>query len=110
MNRFLERFVSRTVFNSDRLCPQGRKPVSGRRSALMLKAVAIGKSITMTTTIETIMKFKLFFLLISGALLATVSGCTIEGPGLRIRPPIHVEGGGPGPMHCPPGQAKKGRC
>jgi len=76
----------------------------------MSKVAAIGTIITMTTTIETIMKLKLFFLLMSGALLATVSGCTIEGPGLRIRPPIHVEGGGPGPMHCPPGQAKKGNC
>lgn len=66
--------------------------------------------ITMTTTIETTMRVKLFFVLISGALLTNLSGCTISGPGIRIHPPIHVEGGGGGPVHCPPGQAKKGRC
>lgn len=61
-----------------------------------------------TTTIEPIMKLKLFLFLISSALLASVSGCTIHGPGIKVRPPIAIEGGGVG--HCPPGQAKKGRC
>jgi hypothetical protein len=55
------------------------------------------------------MKLKLLFALISTALLASVTGCTVHGPGVRIHPPIHIEGGG-GPGHCPPGQAKKGRC
>ncbi len=67
-------------------------------------------TIIMNTTIENTMKLKLFFFLISCALLTTVTGCTIVGPGVRINPPIHVDGGGPGPMHCPPGQAKKGNC
>lgn len=55
------------------------------------------------------MKLKLLFALISTALLASVTGCTIHGPGVKIRPPIAIEGGG-GHGHCPPGQAKKGRC
>lgn len=55
------------------------------------------------------MKLKLLLLLISTILLTSVSGCTIRGPGVRIHPPIHIESGG-GPGHCPPGQAKKGRC
>ena len=62
----------------------------------------------MTTTIESLMKLKLFFVLIAGMLLAGISGCTVSGPGVKIRPPIAIEGDGPG--HCPPGQAKKGRC
>lgn len=58
------------------------------------------------------MKLKLLFALISAALLASVTGCTIHGPGVKIRPPISIEGGGGGGGHghCPPGQAKKGRC
>ena len=68
--------------------------------------------ITMTTTIEDIMKLKLFFVLLSGALLTSVAGCTVSGPSVRVRPPISVEGGGGGGghVHCPPGQAKKGNC
>lgn len=55
------------------------------------------------------MKLKLSFLLLSTALLTNLAGCTVHGPGIKIRPPIHVEGGG-SIGHCPPGQAKKGRC
>ena len=67
-----------------------------------------------TTTIETFMKLKLLFALLTTALLASMSGCVVHAPGVRVRPPIHIEGGGGGggggPIHCPPGQAKKGNC
>lgn len=38
-----------------------------------------------------------------------MAGCTLTA---RIPPPIEikVDGGGGGGQHCPPGQAKKGRC
>jgi hypothetical protein len=46
------------------------------------------------------------------ALLAfgTLAGCTVTPPSIRLDPipVIQVERGGP--PHCPPGQAKKGRC
>lgn len=67
-------------------------------------------TIATTMTIEAIMKLKLLFLLISGALLTNIAGCTVSGPSVKVRPPISIEGGGGGPGHCPPGQAKKGRC
>jgi hypothetical protein len=43
---------------------------------------------------------------------ALTSGCEIIGPSVKVEPPkvrIPAEGGPPG-QHCPPGQAKKGRC
>lgn len=55
------------------------------------------------------MKLKMFFLLLVSGLVTNITGCTVSGPGIKIRPPIHIEGGG-APGHCPPGQAKKGRC
>ena len=49
-------------------------------------------------------------------LLYLLSGCVIRGPKVKIEPPavevvppIEVEGTGKS-KHCPPGQAKKGRC
>lgn len=72
--------------------------------------MTIATVITMITTIETLMKLKLFFALLSTALLASMTGCAVHAPGVVVRPPIHIEGGGGGPMHCPPGQAKKGHC
>jgi hypothetical protein len=54
------------------------------------------------------MRIKIVFLLISGVLITSLSGCTISGPSIKLRSPIQIEGGGAG--HCPPGQAKKGRC
>lgn len=35
-----------------------------------------------------------------------VSGCSLRLPGVGI----DIGDGGGGPPHCPPGQAKKGRC
>lgn len=59
------------------------------------------------------MKRNLLFLLLSGLILANLTACTISGPSVRVRAPIEIEGGGHhdhGYGHCPPGQAKKGRC
>ncbi|MBZ9665399.1 MULTISPECIES: hypothetical protein [Pseudomonadaceae] len=35
-----------------------------------------------------------------------ISGCSLRLPGIGI----DIGDGGGGPPHCPPGQAKKGRC
>lgn len=54
--------------------------------------------------------------LMAGMLIVTLSGCEIMGPRVKVEPPrvrvpaIEVEGGGHPGHHCPPGQAKKGRC
>ena len=37
-----------------------------------------------------------------------ISGCSLRLPGIGID--IGDNGGGGGPSHCPPGQAKKGNC
>jgi uncharacterized lipoprotein YajG len=43
-----------------------------------------------------------------------LQGCEVRGPSLKVTPPsVEVEGAGHGHgngTHCPPGQAKKGRC
>ena len=44
------------------------------------------------------------FALIMAAIL--ISGCSLRLPGVGI----DIGDGGGGPPHCPPGQAKKGRC
>lgn len=47
------------------------------------------------------------------AALLSLAACSIEGPKVRLHPPVKVkvEGGGHGGgYHCPPGQAKKGNC
>ncbi|WP_341501382.1 hypothetical protein [Gallaecimonas sp. GXIMD4217] len=50
--------------------------------------------------------------IVMGCLL--LNACAIRGPSLEIKPPqVEIDGvhssGGHG-KHCPPGQAKKGRC
>ena len=43
-------------------------------------------------------------------LIALTTGCTVKGPSVKLDVPgveIGMSGGG---THCPPGQAKKGRC
>ncbi len=56
---------------------------------------------------------------IAAAVMASLllSACTLRGPSVEVRPPdvaidgIHGHGDGHrGGRHCPPGQAKKGRC
>ena len=43
-----------------------------------------------------------------------LQGCEVRGPSVRVHPPsVEIEGSGHGHgngAHCPPGQAKKGRC
>ena len=54
------------------------------------------------------MNIKSFIAIFMLAVLTT--GCTVRGPSVRVDVPgveIGMEGGG---VHCPPGQAKKGRC
>lgn len=48
------------------------------------------------------------FIAISMLVILT-AGCAIRGPGIRLAP-VGVEIGHDGGTHCPPGQAKKGRC
>ena len=40
------------------------------------------------------------------------AGCVVKGPEVEVKPPIAitVDGDDHGGKHCPPGQAKKGRC
>jgi hypothetical protein len=52
---------------------------------------------------------------IFAALLASViglglSGCTIMGPEIKVKPPIEIRAEPSGGKFCPPGQAKKGNC
>lgn len=47
-----------------------------------------------------------FGLILAGFLMATVPACSVWFPGIGI----DIGDGGGGPPHCPPGQAKKGRC
>lgn len=48
-------------------------------------------------------------------LMSGLSGCAVRGPSVTVEPPkvlipgVVVEGQSQG-KHCPPGQAKKGRC
>lgn len=44
------------------------------------------------------------FALLMAAIL--ISGCSLRLPGVGV----DIGDGGGGPPHCPPGQAKKGRC
>lgn len=75
-----------------------------------LTHTTITAAITITTTIENfMMKLQLFTLVIAGALLTSITGCTVSGPSVKVRSPIKIESSGP-IGHCPPGQAKKGRC
>ncbi|MED5525775.1 hypothetical protein [Gallaecimonas pentaromativorans] len=47
-------------------------------------------------------------LLAALAALSLLAGCTLRGPEVRVKAPeVVVDGQG---THCPPGQAKKGRC
>jgi hypothetical protein len=51
---------------------------------------------------------KSFIVVLMFVVLTT--GCTIKGPSVKLEAPgveIGMQGGG---THCPPGQAKKGRC
>ncbi|MFI8744456.1 hypothetical protein ACIGKL_04780 [Pseudomonas sp. NPDC077186] len=45
-------------------------------------------------------------LLLAMSLAFGLSGCSLRLPGIGI----DIGDGGGGPPHCPPGQAKKGRC
>lgn len=38
-----------------------------------------------------------------------LAGCVIQGPEIKVKPPIEIRAQ-PSGMHCPPGQAKKGNC
>lgn len=51
------------------------------------------------------------------AAILSITACSVEGPKVKLRPPITVEVEGDGHHHnrgdggfCPPGQAKKGNC
>ncbi len=39
-----------------------------------------------------------------------ISGCTINSAGVKVKAPAVEVGLSSGSVHCPPGQAKKGRC
>ncbi|WP_233356525.1 hypothetical protein [Pseudomonas mangrovi] len=53
------------------------------------------------------MKMKAFVSLLLVAVLGVgLTGCSVRAPGVDVR----VGDPGGGPPHCPPGQAKKGRC
>ena len=43
-------------------------------------------------------------------LVAVATGCAVRAPGVRIDAPGVEIGTIGGSTHCPPGQAKKGRC
>lgn len=46
-------------------------------------------------------------------IVAFSSACSVRSGHLRLDMPgaeVGVEAGGTGAVHCPPGQAKKGRC
>ena len=49
-------------------------------------------------------------------LIFSLTGCVIHGPGVKIKAPkivvpgVEIEVEDAGGTHCPPGQAKKGRC
>jgi hypothetical protein len=45
-------------------------------------------------------------LLLVAMLAIGVQGCSLRLPGIGV----DIGDGGGGPHHCPPGQAKKGRC
>jgi len=45
-------------------------------------------------------------LLLVAMLAVSVQGCSLRLPGIGI----DIGDNGGGPPHCPPGQAKKGRC
>lgn len=52
---------------------------------------------------------------VSVVLMSGLTGCAVRGPSVTVEPPkvivpgVVVEGHGHG-KHCPPGQAKKGKC
>ncbi|HUE92946.1 MAG TPA: hypothetical protein VMP31_12630 [Pseudomonas sp.] len=48
-------------------------------------------------------------LLLVAMLAVSVQGCSLRLPGIGVDIGDGGGGGG-GPSHCPPGQAKKGRC
>ncbi|EIW88001.1 hypothetical protein AGRI_12386 [Alishewanella agri BL06] len=54
-------------------------------------------------------------LVVAVVMAAGLTGCTIRGPSVKVEPPkviipgVIVEGEKQG-KHCPPGQAKKGKC
>lgn len=48
----------------------------------------------------------LMSVLLVAMLAINVQGCSLRLPGIGI----DIGDGGGGPPHCPPGQAKKGRC
>lgn len=56
-------------------------------------------------------------LIVTAVLMSGVTGCAVRGPSVTVEPPkvimpgVVVEGHGHGKnKHCPPGQAKKGKC
>ncbi len=52
-------------------------------------------------------------LAVAVVMMSGLTGCAVRGPSVTVEPPkviipgVIVEGQG---KHCPPGQAKKGRC
>jgi nitrous oxidase accessory protein NosD len=54
-------------------------------------------------------------LVVSVVILSGLTGCAVRGPSIKVEPPqvlipgVIVEGKGHS-KHCPPGQAKKGKC
>jgi nitrous oxidase accessory protein NosD len=53
--------------------------------------------------------------IVTAVLISGVTGCAVRGPSVTVEPPkviipgVVVEGHGKN-KHCPPGQAKKGKC
>nr|WP_256573072.1 MULTISPECIES: hypothetical protein [unclassified Pseudomonas] len=45
-------------------------------------------------------------LVLAGMLMVTLPACSLRLPGIGV----DIGDGGGGSSHCPPGQAKKGRC
>jgi hypothetical protein len=43
-------------------------------------------------------------------IMLLIAGCTFNGAGVKIKAPVVEVGLSGGSIHCPPGQAKKGRC
>ncbi|MBY0416783.1 MAG: hypothetical protein K2W88_01810 [Pararheinheimera sp.] len=49
-------------------------------------------------------------LVVAVVMMSGLTGCVVRGPSVKFEPPkVIVDGHGHG-KHCPPGQAKKGKC
>ena len=44
------------------------------------------------------------------AIMLLIAGCTFNGAGVKIKAPVVEVGLSGGSIHCPAGQAKKGKC